>query len=308
MTYEDLMKSSDWVKDMSASYFESAGAKVLIFKLDKSNTKLNPIYNEEIDGRKYLRPYEAKSIYKTDPFNFNFDNTIPSETEGSLNFYFNFELMVKTIESLKKATAEIKITSVETGWSIWKSGNILSVYNKAVFPGTEEKKGLIEFDLNELQTVSELSQALTNTGHFVCKISGDDYTSCIPNFKETKLSKSIILKTFNSEFKGVSNVIEEGDLIYITTINALFEVTSAYPVNNTIYRYMNWQCNAQRTFSYVEYEKLKTYKYGFGLTDYSGSVAKADVSIKEEGTLDYNIATDEQIQSIIENYKPINKD
>lgn len=308
MTYEDLMKSSDWVKDMSASYFESAGAKVLIFKLDKSNTKLNPIYNEEIDGRKYLRPYEAKSIYKTNPFDFSFDNTLPSETEGSLNFYFNFELMVRTLESFKKATSEIKITSVEDGWSIWKSGNILSLYNKTIFPDTETKRGLLEFNLEQYQTVSELSQALTNTEHFICKTSGDDYSTCIPNFKETKLSKSIILKTFNGEFKGVSNVIEEGDLIYITTINALFEVTSAYPVNNTIYRYMNWQCNAQRTFSYVEYEKLKTYKYGFGLTDYSGSVAKADVSIKEEGTLDYNIATDEQIQSIIENYKPINKD
>ena len=295
MTYEDLMKSSDWVKNMSASYFESAGADVLIFKLDKSNTKLNPIYNEEIDGRKYLRPYETKSIYKTNPFNFNFDNTLPSETEGSLNFYFNFETMVRTIDSLKKATSEIKITAVETGWSMWKSGDVLSFYNKSL------KTGTLDFDLKQYQTISELSQALTNTQLFICKTSGDDYTNCIPSFKETKLAKSILLKTFNSEFGNVSNYIEEGDLIYITTINALYEVTSAYPVNNTIYRYMNWQCNAQRTFSYVEYEKLKTYRYGFGL-DNSITTVNNDVSIKNEDTANYNIATDEQIEDIINDF------
>ena len=89
--------------------------------------------------------------------------------------------------------------------------------------------------------------------------------SCLTCWFKEYIFQSILLKTFNSEFKNVTNTIEEGDLIYITTINALYEVTSAYPVNNTIYRYMNWQCNAQRTFSYVEYEKLKTYKYGFGL-------------------------------------------
>lgn len=295
MTYEDLMKSSDWVKNMSSTYFDTAGARVLVFKLDKEDTKLNPIYNEEIDGRKYLRPFETKSIYKTNPFSFNFDNTIPSETEGNLNFYFNFENMVKTIDSLKKATSEIKISAYDIGWSIWKSGSTLTLYNK------ELGQGSLVFDLNEYQTISELSQALTNTNFFRCKIAGDDYTNCIPNFKETKLAKSILLKTFNSEFKNVKNTIEEGDLIYIPTINALFEVTSAYPVNNTIYRYINWQCNAQRTFSYVEYEKLKTYRYGFGL-DESISTINNDVSIKNEDTMNYNIATDEQIQNIIDDF------
>lgn len=295
MTYEDLMKSSDWVKNMSASYFETAGANVFVFKLDKEDTKLNPIYNEEIDGRKYLRPFETKSIYKTNPFSFNFDNTIPSETEGNLNFYFNFDNMVRTIESLKKATSEIKITANEIGWSVWKTGNILCFYNKELGQNT------LTFDLNEYQTISELAKVLTGTELFRCKFAGDDYTSCIPNFKETKLAKSILLKTFNSEFKNVTNTIEEGDLIYITTINALYEVTSAYPVNNTIYRYMNWQCNAQRTFSYVEYEKLKTYKYGFGL-DESISTINNDVSIKNEDTANYNIATDEQIEDIINDF------
>ena len=296
MTYEYLLKSSNCVQNINETYFESLGAKVLVFKLDKEDTKLNPIYNEEIDGRKYLRPFEIKSIYKTNPFDFKFDTTLPSETDGSLMFYFNFNSMVKTMEKLKNATSEIKITVNDSGWSISKSGDVLSLINY------KYEEDPIIIDLNKYATITELSNKLTDIGYFICKTAGDDYSKCIPNFKDTKISGSILLKTFNSEFRNAGNTIEQGDLIYITTTNALYEVTSAYPVNNTIYRYVNWQCNAQRTFSYVEYEKLKTYQYGFNLEDYSIAASK-DVSIKDETTSEYDIATDAQIQAIINNYK-----
>ncbi len=298
MTYEDLMKSSGWVQDLSASYFESLGAKVLVFKLDKTDTKLNPIYNEEIDGRKYLRPFEIKSIYKTNPFDFKFDNTIPSETDGSLMFYFNFNVMARTMEALKKSTSELKLTATEPGWSVWKQGDTFYTFNNKYYSPVKDRS-LTSYDLkDDYQTISELSQALTNTGYFIGKHTGDDYCGCIPNFKETKLNNSILLKTFNSEFKNAGNTIEQGDLIYITTINALYEVTSAYPVNNTIYRYVNWQCNAQRTFAYVEYEKLKTYGYGFDVQD-TTLPATTNVSINDD-TTEYRIASDEEIQSIID--------
>ena len=295
MTYEELLKSSDWVQNTSASYFESLGAKVLVFKLDKEDTKLNPIYNEEIDGRKYLRPFEIKSIYKTNPFEFKFDNTLPYETDGSLMFYFNFNSMVKTMEKLKNATSEIKITTGNSDWSISKSNNKIYLIN---YKYSDDP---IAFDLNTYATISELSRALSETNIFICDTAGDDYSTCIPNFKETKISNSILLKTFNSEFKNAGNTIEQGDLIYIPTINALYEVTSAYPVNNTIYRYVNWQCNAQRTFTYVEYEKLKTYQYGFGLDDSISTISR-DVSIKTDDSSEYTVATDAQIQAIIDSY------
>ena len=266
MTYEDLLKSSDWVQNTSASYFESLGAKVLVFKLDKTDTKLNPIYNEEIDGRKYLRPFEIKSIYKTDPFKFSFDNTIPSETEGSLNFYFNFNIMARTLEALKRATSEIQITAVEPGWNISKYGSKIYLENNSIVNDP------IEFDTNEFATISELSEAINANEHFKALVGGDDYSNCIPNFKPTKMSNSVILKTFNSEFKNCGNTIEQGDLIYVVTLNALYEVTAAYPVNNTIYRYINWQCSAERTFSYVEYDRLKTYSYGFDVAEAPQSI------------------------------------
>lgn len=261
MTYDDLLESSEWVQNMSASYFDTLGAKVLVFKLDKTDTKLNPIYNEEINGRKYLRPFEIKAVYKTNPFEFNFDNTLPSETEGNLNFYFNFGVMANTLEALKGATSKLTITAPGVGWSISKQRNKIYL---------EDSLDVFEFDTDKLVTISELSDEIgkpkeRKTGEpvlFITSYEGDDYSSCIPNFKSVELANSVILKTFNSEFKNCGNTIEQGDLIYIVTLNSLYEVTSAFPVNNTIYRYVNWQCNAQRTFSYVEYEKLKKYAYG----------------------------------------------
>lgn len=268
MTYEDLLKSSEWVQNMSSSYFESLGAKVLVFKLDKADTKLNPIYNEEINGRKYLRPFEIKAIYKTDPFSFSFDNTIPSETEGDLNFYFNFNIMARTLEALKRATSELQITALEKGWNISKYGSKIYLENNSLASKElDEFDGTFEFDTDRYATISELSAAINENEHFTATFGGDDYSSCIPNFKPTKMSNSIVLKTFNSEFKNCGNTIEQGDLIYVVTLNALYEVTSAYPVNNTIYRYVNWQCKAQRTFSYVEYDRLKTYRYGLDIED-----------------------------------------
>ena len=240
-----------------------------------------------------------KSIYKTNPFDFKFDTTLPTETDGSLMFYFNFNVMARTIENLKGATSELKITANDAGWTIWKRNNCIYLFNP------KYEKDPIQFDLNQYVTIPELSQAIQNTkNYFITKHSGDDYSSCIPNFKETTLKNSLLLKTFNSEFKNIGNTIEQGDLIYITTTNALYEVTSAYPVNNTIYRYVNWQCNAQRTFAYVEYEKLKTYGYGFDTpetTDIPGT--NNNVAIIDDESSSYLVATDEQIRSIIDDYK-----
>ena len=299
MTYEDLLKSSNWVQNISSSYFESLGATVLVFKLDKNETQINHIYNEEINGRKYLRPFEIKSIYKTNPFSFSFDNTIPSETDGNLNFYFNFDNMVRTLDALKKATSELLIKANNPGWSIQKSGEYIYLINPSIL------RDPITINLEDYPTISSLSDRISDfpngdieTAFFVTQSSGDDYSKCIPNFKETKLANSLLLKTFNSEFKNVGDTIDQGDLIYITTTNALYEVTSAYPVNNTIYRYVNWQCNAQRTFSYVDYERLKTYRYGFN--NIITPITYNDVSIKNEGTTEYDIATDTQIQDIID--------
>lgn len=239
---------------MISSYINQLGPIVLVFKLDKKVTKLNPIYNEEIDGRVYLRPFEIHCIYKTNPFTFSINQDgILSETDGNLNFYFNFDSMVQTINSLKQAASTIKITSNQE-WKINKEGNVINLFKV----GTGDSYYI---KLDKYPTTRELANYLESIG-FTVEYDFDDLSACIPDFKQTNIKKSITLKTFNREYNNVENIVDQGDLIYIPTTNALYEVNSAYPVNNTFYKYTNWQCNATRTYSYVEYEKLKSYEYG----------------------------------------------
>lgn len=258
MNYEDLLNSQPYVNTLSATYFNSVAPKVVVFKLDKKETKLNPIYNEEIDGRIYLRGFQIPSVYKTNPFNWNFSDTLPTETENSLMFYFNFTSMVQTIHSLKDAACTITIKPIENGWSVLKENNHIKFYKK-------NETTIEDINLDNITTLSELATYLNSTNKFTCTIDDDDYTTCIPDFKEIDIKGSVLLKTFNREFKNVQDVIEQGDLIYIPTTNALYEVNSAYPTNNAMYKYITWQCNATRTFAYVEYERLKNYQYGFNI-------------------------------------------
>lgn len=262
MNYEDLLKSNSYMNSMSASYFNSVAPIVQVFKLAKDEMKLNPIYNEELGStRKYLRPYELHSVYKTNQFSWSFDNTIPKEVDNDLIFYFNFNSMVQTANSLKQSACTLKISAIEDGWRISKSNDCIRLYK---INSIDE----LMVDLNTYTTLDEVAQFLNLSGKFMCLHDDDDYSKAIPDFKECEIRGSIILKTFNLGFKDVTNTIDQGDLIYIPTTNALYEVNSAYPTNNTMYKYITWECNATRTHAYVNYEALKAYK--FGLDDING--------------------------------------
>ena len=218
---------------MVSSYINELGPIVLVFKLDKKATKLNPIYNEEIEGRVYLRPFELHCIYKTNPFSFSINNDgILSETDGSLMFYFNFDSMVQTINSIKQNAASLKISSTSQ-WYISKGNGAISLFRA----GTDES---YDIPLASYPTLKELGSYLEGLG-FKVTYDFDDLSACIPDFKQTKIAPSVTLKTFNREYQNVDNIVEQGDLIYIPTTNALYEVNSAYPVNNTVYKYICMQ-------------------------------------------------------------------
>lgn len=261
MNYDDVKKSASYFNTLSASYFNSVAPLVYVFKLDKTATKMNPIYNEEIGGRMYCRPFELRSVYKTDPFSFSMADGNPSETEGNLEFIFNFDSMAQTIDSLKTgATSSIKIT-VKSGngdWETYKQGNMISLLKI----GTTTQYFV---NTDTYGTLHDIATYLNSTGIFECTISDDDYSKCIPDYNTTKIIGSIILKTFNLEFRNVSNIVDLGDLIYITGTNSLYEITAAFPVNNAGFKYICWKATGQRTFAYVNYEKLKAYRYGLDI-------------------------------------------
>lgn len=254
MDYTDLLNSADYFNNMISSYINQLGPIVLVFKLDKKSTKLNLIYNEEIDGRVYLRPFELHCIYKTNPFSFNISSDgMLSETDGNIVFYFNFNSMVQTINGIKQSASSLKLKSNEE-WEISKSGDFIDLIKIS----TKQKYSA---DIKKYVTLKELTGFFESLG-FETSLDFDDLSACIPDFKKTKIKYALTLKTFNTEYKNVNEIVDQGDLIYIPTTNALYEVNSAYPVNNTVYKYTNWQCNTTRTYSYVNYEKLKSYEYG----------------------------------------------
>lgn len=272
MTYQDIINNSSYFNELSSNFINNYGASVLVYALDKKATKLHPIYGSELSpGRTYLRPFEIKCIYKTDPFNFSFDGTIPSETDGPLSFTFSFNSMVQTIHELKESCSHFSIIPkvANDEWNIEKQGTVMKLYRAN---NINDVSDTIEYkyDLNTHSLLS-LKQAIESTGKFNVKFDTDDFASAIPSFKKTKMVGSgITLKTRNPEFKNIGDVIEEGFLIYINSINALYEVNAAYPTGN-IGGYQFWTCKATRTFAYVNYDRLKAYKYGLGI-DQAGMI------------------------------------
>lgn len=267
MTYQDIINDSSYFNNLSSNFINNYGASVLVYALDKKATKLHPIYCSELSpGRVYLRPFEMKCIYKTDPFNFSFDGTIPSETDGGpLMFNFSFNSMVQTIHELKDACSHFTIVPKNNTdeWNVEKQGEILKIYraNKIL---TQADTNEYVYELNTHSLLS-LKTAIESTNKFTVSFDTDDFASAIPSFKKVKMYGSgITLKTRNPEFKNIGDVIEEGFLIYIEPINALYEVNAAYPSGN-ISGYQFWTCKATRTFAYVNYERLKSYKYGLGV-------------------------------------------
>lgn len=277
MDYQNLLLGSqDYINSLDSGYINTYGTTVLVFKLDKEGTILNPIYNEEIDGRKYMRPFEMKCLYKSNPFDFVIKDGLPSETDGKLLFTFNFTSMVQTINSLKNQACMVTIMPPdESGkWSVRKCDGKITFFKA----GTDIE---IDIDVSKYDTLSLMKEGLERLG-FYLEYDDDDYTACIPDFDETKISGSILLKTFNDEFKNVSNVVDQGDLIFIPSIMALYEVNAAFPVNNTMYKYMNWRAEGSRTFAYVNYDQLKKYRYGLNTNNQSSAQVTNTPNCKSE--------------------------
>ena len=259
MNYEELKSANEWVSSINQSYINLMGPVVTVFKLDKTQTRINPLYNEEIGGRIYLRPFEIHTLHATNPFDWMFENTLAVESEQVKSFNFNFNEMVQTISRLKKSSlCEIEIFPIQdeiVGFE--KTDNKFVVYHN--------KCNFIEYDLDEYKTITELAEELKNLP-FIEKIvfTGiDDFSKCIRNFPFVDATNtSLLLKTFNKEYKNCSDVIEQGDLILVTDQMRLYEVASTQPTGNYAWKYQMWNCKCSTSLPYVEYGRLKNYTYG----------------------------------------------
>lgn len=262
MNYEDVKQANDWVSYLNEHYIENVGgAPVFVFKLDKKATKIDPLYGEEIGGRIYLRPFKIKAIHLINPFEFMFkDNVIGEYENETKSFNFNLTQVVQKMKSLKtKPLSTLQISS-DDKHSIEKKNDIITLFNNGI---TVRK-----FDLNIYQTIEEFGTVLST--YIPVSMSGeDDYSRNIQNFNETNFSGStLLLKTFNKEYKNCSDVIEEGDLIYVEDNNVLYEVTNAQVAGNFGWKYQMWNVKCDKSYPYVEYNKLKSKIYGFSDIDF----------------------------------------
>lgn len=262
MNYEDVRQANDWVSLINEHYIENVGGvPVFIFKLDKKATKIDPLYGEEIEGRIYLRPFKIKALHLVNPFEFMFkDNLIGEYETETKNFNFNLNQMVQKMKSLKEEPLSMLYLTSNSNHSIEKKNDIVYLYSNNIL--------IDKLDTATFQTVEEVGIKLSE--HITVKMEGeDDYSRNIRDFKKIDFSNStMLLKTFNREYRNCSDVIEEGDLIYTEDNNVLYEVTNAQPAGNFGWKYQMWNTKCDKSYPYVEYNKLKSKIYGFNNIDF----------------------------------------
>jgi len=259
MNYEDVKQSSDWVSSLNKYYVENiGGVPIFVYKLDRKSTKIDPLYGEEIQGRNYLRPYKTKALHLVNPYEFMFaDNLISDSEENIKTFNFNFDDMVQKIHSLKRDPLSIlKIEGQFGNWTIEKKNNIVYLYKDNII--------IDRISLAEIKTTLALGERLTNQNGINAFINeNNDYSINLRDFSKIDFSGAeLVLKTFNKEYENCSDVIEEGDLILDLDTVRLYEVTSGRQTGNYGWKYQMWQTKCDKSYPYVEYDKLKAQVYG----------------------------------------------
>lgn len=258
MNQEDLKQSSEWFSMMNESYLENiGGATVFVFKLDKTITKIDPLYGEEIKGRIYLRPFQIKALHLINPFEFMFQDNLIGEVEGNTkSFNFNFNSMVKTLYSLKNNPMSQLHISGEGNWELEKKSDKIYLYKNKLLEDT--------LLLSSYQTIESVKNRLSTHIGLTIELEGqDDFIKNLSNFPRTDFSNSqLLLKTYNQEYKNCSDIIENGDLILVEDQMRLYEVVSAQPAGNFGWKYQMWNVKCDLAYPYVEFSRLKSQVYG----------------------------------------------
>ena len=258
MNYEELKEANNWISELNQSYINDvAGAPVFVYKLDKENTKLHELYGEEINGRIYLRPFMLKALHIINKFNFMFSDNMISEQEEPKEFAFNFNEMVQKMYKLKNEPICIIELSSSQNFSLKKTQDALYLFKNSVLIDT--------LTVEHYPLVSQVVQRLQIHQGLTASFSGqDDYTKNIRNFNTICFKgSSLLLETYIREYRNCSDIIDNGDLIFVGDNNRLYEVTAVSPSGNMGWKYQMWTVKCAKTYPYVLYDKLKKSVYGF---------------------------------------------
>ncbi|MAG50302.1 hypothetical protein CL621_01515 [archaeon] len=232
----------EWLNFINNSYINLAAPTIKIFKLDKTATEIDTLYNEA-QSRIYLPPFEIKSLHLDNSWMQLLSSTY-REQEENIVFVMNFETMVKTIRDQKnKHVTDIYVTydgDTAVVPALKKSGDTLQLITDG---------SVVEmFNLNALtyNTTYKVASALQAQVGFEAEISGvNDDSSNIVNFATTTFQEAELnIYSLDDTFTNITDVVEAGDLV-LTNKWRLYEVYNANPSGNFGWEWIQYSitCN-----------------------------------------------------------------
>lgn len=240
--YVDSLQSAaskQYFSNIHDTAIQQTGRRAFIYPLDKTLTQTN-VYNDTLN-RVYLPHFEIRALYKTNTFvqNLTLDG-LYSEQEDNMEFEFNFERMVNTINELKhnkSGTLTIKNMSNDP--------LMIEIKNNKFYVITKTGISIIEENLLDYSSI-KLFVSEMNKKYKYLKFSykGNSEEAKSLDIFHTKLlpRRTFTIEVDDETYSNITDVIEQGYII-ITDRGRIYSVTSAIPVNDNYgNEYIGWKC------------------------------------------------------------------
>lgn len=219
----------EWVNHINKAYFNLAAPVIRVFKLDKTKTITDDLYNEEMYSRIYLPPFEVRAFHLDNMWRQLLGPLPYTEQEDNIQFIMNFENMVRSIRILKtQKISEMDIQYLYDGLpSMLKTGNRLHI---KVDGSIKMNIDLEDENYNTIRRLGNLINALPDWK--VDLFGKNDSSINIVSFDEVFFKDEVLqIFTYDDTYQNTTDVVELGDVI-LTNKWRLYEVIGAQPAGD----------------------------------------------------------------------------
>jgi hypothetical protein len=243
--YFDNLRTSafnNYVSYMNSAYMGMYAPTVQIFKLDKKNTVLEPLYGSAKHSLVFLPPFTMRAWHLDNPWKGTLNIEPYIEIEENIKYVVNFNDMVKAHRDLKnKHNADIFISYAGSGVPSAKNENgILSFFVNGATVGSYELN-----DVN-LSTTSKLVSRINTMSGFTATVAGINVPSIeIVDFNLTAFKDSQFnIFAPDPTYANITDLLEMGDMILTSKYRA-YNVLNANPTGDFGWNYSTFtlDCN-----------------------------------------------------------------
>ena len=223
------------------SYYNLTAPLIKVFKLDKTETKIDDLYKES-NNRIYLNPYNMRAFHLDLYFGQELGLFGTEEMEETMIFTVNFEDMVQKIRDLKNShITDMFISYSGTGTpSILKSNDTLIIKVSGSI--------LASYDLTDYNynTTKKLATAINTIDYWTVTLQGKNDSSInLVDFNEVSfLNQTLNIFSEDISYANITDVIESGDAI-LTNKMRLYEVMNAQPYGDFAWDYVTWRLDCK---------------------------------------------------------------